>query len=514
MEKEYLILFSVLINFLIGLFIFLKEKNKKIGAHFLVSVLILTFWSLFLHFYHSQFALNPSQWLKIISLLTIIFVFEFLFFIIAISNKSLKDFRVFLITSVFLLTIIISAFFFNERISAAASSPPLITFFLCLFIYGAWLGMILLERMLKTADIEHLQRISILTGFGAFITFIAIFNAFVPLISGKNFSWVNSALSTLLTIFIAFTISRYYLFKNKIIWLDLSIGAMGAILLTLPFLVPNYKLKILTAFVFFLFSFLGYYLIKITREEFKKREEVETIVKEWEKLNVAKDQFVLSFQHHLRTPLVPIKGYLEMILKGAYGREENPVIREKLIEMKKLATTLYTLIEGLVDIQEMQMGKKILNLEDYQIDNLIESIIEELKPSVDEKGLYLNFEKSSLPAIKMDKKRMREAIWNLVDNAIKYTNEGGVVVAATIEDEKLKITVSDTGIGMEKEEIDYFLKGQLFERGEEAKRLYGPGRGIGLNLAIEFVKAHGGGIRAESKGKGKGSTFLIEMPIK
>ena len=240
--------------------------------------------------------------------------------------------------------------------------------------------MILFEKMLKTADIEHLQIKSILMGFGVFITFIVIFNAFIPLISGKNFSWVNSALSSLLTIFIAFTISRYYLLKSKTIWLELSIGAMGAILLTLPFLMPDYRLKILTAVVFSSFSFLGYYLIKIIREESKKREEVEKIMKEWEKLNLAKDQFVLSFQHHLRTPLVPIKGYLEMILKGTYGREENPVIKEKLIEIKKLADTLYSLIEDLLDIQELRVGKKILNLEDCQVDNLIESVIEELKP--------------------------------------------------------------------------------------------------------------------------------------
>jgi len=513
MEKEYLILSSVLVNFLIGLFIFLREKNKKIGVHFLASVLILTFWSLFLHFYHSQFGLNQSQWLKVITLLTIVFIFELLFFIIAVSKKPLKDFKGFLITFVLLVTIVILAFFFNGRMSAVVSSPPLTTFFLCLFIYGAWLGMILFEKMLKAADIEHLQIKSILMGFGVFITFIVIFNAFIPLISGKNFFWVNSALSALLTIFIAFTISRQSLFKSKAIRLEFSIGAMGAILLTLPFLIPDYRLKILTAVVFSSFSYLGYYLIKIIREESKKREEVERIMKEWEKLNLAKDQFVLSFQHHLRTPLVPIRGYLEMILKGTYGREENPVIKEKLFEIKKLADTLYSLIEDLLDIQELRIGKKILNLEDCQVDNLVESIIEELKLSADEKGLYLNFEKTTIPAIKLDKKRIREAIWNLVDNAIKYTKEGGVVIATRIEDEKLKIIVSDTGIGMEKEEADYFLKGQLFERGEEAKRLYGPGRGIGLNLAIEFVKAHGGRIWAESKGKGKGSTFLVEIPI-
>lgn len=155
-----------------------------------------------------------------------------------------------------------------------------------------------------------------------------------------------------------------------------------------------------------------------------------------------------------------------------------------------------------------------MSLEDCQIGNLIEGIIEESRPEAKQKGLYLKFEGIPLPMIKLDKKRIREAIWNLVDNAIKYTNRGGVTIITKIEDEKLKIAISDTGIGMEKEEIDYFLQGKLFERGGEAKKLYGPGRGIGLSLSIEFVKAHGGKIWAESEGWGKGTTFWIELPIK
>jgi signal transduction histidine kinase len=67
---------------------------------------------------------------------------------------------------------------------------------------------------------------------------------------------------------------------------------------------------------------------------------------------------------------------------------------------------------------------------------------------------------------------------------------------------------------MEKEEIERFLEGKIFERGKEAKKMYGPGRGIGLALAVEFVKAHGGRILAKSEGFGKGSTFWIELPIK
>jgi len=153
-----------------------------------------------------------------------------------------------------------------------------------------------------------------------------------------------------------------------------------------------------------------------------------------------------------------------------------------------------------------------------QLRNLIEDIIEELKPETEQKGLYLKYEPPTrtggeLPKIKLDKRRIKEAIWNLVDNAIKYTNRGGMTIKSQITNHKLQIEVSDTGVGMEREEIDYFLQGRLFERGEEAKKLYGPGRGIGLSIVIEFVKAHGGKIWAESKGWSKGATFWVELPI-
>jgi len=254
--------------------------------------------------------------------------------------------------------------------------------------------------------------------------------------------------------------------------------------------------------------------MKILFEEAKGRKEMEKILKEERELTEAKDQFILAIQHHLRTPLGPVRGYLERILDGTYGKEENPVIKEKLVEIKKLVDGLYSLVETLLDIQELKLKKEKLNLEECQIENLIESVVEELLPSAQEKGIYLKYEKTKLPTIKVDKKRIREAIWNLVDNAIKYTRSGGVKISTKIEDGKLKIEVADTGIGMEKEEIERFLEGKIFERGREAKKMYGPGRGIGLALAVEFVKAHGGKILAKSEGFGKGSTFWIELPIK
>jgi signal transduction histidine kinase len=100
-----------------------------------------------------------------------------------------------------------------------------------------------------------------------------------------------------------------------------------------------------------------------------------------------------------------------------------------------------------------------------------------------------------------------------VDNGIKYTFEGGVSIKLETVGSKCKITVSDTGIGLKKEELETLFT-KFFERGEEAERIHATGRGIGLFIADQIIKAHQGKVWVESKGKGKGSTFHIELPIK
>jgi signal transduction histidine kinase len=255
-------------------------------------------------------------------------------------------------------------------------------------------------------------------------------------------------------------------------------------------------------------------LIRSKTAEEKTIKKAEQIAREKEELLRAKDQFILSLQHHLRTPFTPLREYLERILEGTYGRIENPIVKEKLLEMKKLSDTLGSLMEDLLDIQQIKMGKEILILEDCQIESIIDAIVEEIKSEAEKKGLYLNFLKTPLPKMRLDKRRIREALFNLLDNAIKYTKRGGVTIKAFQVNKKCQIIISDTGIGMSKEEIERFLEGKIFERGEMAKRLYGPGRGIGLTIAVEFIKAHGGKIWAESEGWGKGTAFYIELPLK
>jgi len=453
----------------------------------LIFILVSVLWSLSLYFYNNPVLVNAEAWIKIIVSLTIITVFTLFYFITA-SKNLLQKFKIPLVVMAIVCSATILTLFINDLFGIESYllkfAPETTIFFLMFFVYFSLMIAILFEKFFSGSTLNRLEAIYTLTVFAVFVIIITTVYVFLPIIDeSKEYLWLG---------------------------------------------------PLLTA-VFFLFFVAGYHLIKKTGEESKKKEEAEKLAEEWKKLNEAKDQFLLSLQHHLRTPLTPFKIYLERILDGTYGREENPVIKEKLIEMKKLINTLYYLIESLLDVQELKIGKQISAPEDCRIKSLIEGIIEELKPQTEEKGLYLVFEPSEqekIAVIKTDKKRTREALWNLIDNAIKYTLKGGVTIklklaetsshlaprsakpSSAIENSILKIMVSDTGIGMAKEEIEKFLKGELFSRGEEAKKLYGPGRGIGLTIASEFIKAQGGKIWAESEGRNKGTTFWIELPIK
>lgn len=477
--------------------------------NFLFFALAVISWSFSL-LYHDQSLLSDVVWTRTITLLTLAGIFGLLFLIIAISQKRPKESISFISFFSTICILVILPFLIQEL----SLPPTAVVFLLLLFTYAAWIAIILFERSLKNPRDTHLQTMAVLFGFGLFASVAMVLAVFVPLATEKtSYMWPIPVFSLLFIIFTALVLNPHYSLKKiGYLGVKLSTGTLGIILLLLSYFSRDTNLKILTIVAFLLFCALAGRFLKVSRRESEQKKEIKKLSTEWEELNHSKDQFILSFQHHLRTPLVSVRGYLEMILNGAYGREENPIIRKRLLDVKKGVDILYSLIEGLLDMQKAHVGKNYLSKEDCQIDALIESVIEELKIEAEKKELYIKFNKGQLPTIKADKIRIRSALWNLVDNAIKYTNSGGVSIASEFRDKKAIISVTDTGIGMKKEEIDRFLKKHLFERGEEAKKLCGPGMGIGLSLAIEFVEAHGGKIWAESKGRNEGSIFWLEIP--
>jgi signal transduction histidine kinase len=234
---------------------------------------------------------------------------------------------------------------------------------------------------------------------------------------------------------------------------------------------------------------------------------------ELKSLSEAKNQFILATQHHLRTPLTIMKGYSSMLIEGDYGKL-NKKAKEKLVFFSESTQKLINLVNEFLDISQFQVGKKILKMEKVDVQKLVKDVIKEFKIEAEKKGLYLEFKKlNRIPMIKADYAKLREAIYNIVNNGIKYTEKGGITIFLEMKNKRLKIMIQDTGIGIGKKEINSLFE-KTFERSKGAQKLYTLGRGIGLYISSSIIKAHNGKIWAESSGENSGSIFHIELPIK
>lgn len=250
-------------------------------------------------------------------------------------------------------------------------------------------------------------------------------------------------------------------------------------------------------------------------KELKEAYEVEKKAKEGlELLDKTKNQFLLTIQHHLRTPLTSMMGYGDLLLKGQFGKLSKKVT-EVVKRCQNSTKSLVKMVNEFLDITQFQLGKEVAFLKaDVQLEPILDEIIDELKFQTKSKGIYLKMKKpEKISAIRADENKLKAALFNIVDNAVKYTQKGGVEVKITNDhDHVIKISVSDTGMGMSEDNLKN-LFGKIFERSDQAKKTFATGRGIGLYLSDQIIKAHNGKIWAESEGEGKGSTFNIILPI-
>jgi len=277
--------------------------------------------------------------------------------------------------------------------------------------------------------------------------------------------------------------------------------------------------RILNWSVLILFCIFGYYLIKATLEEIKRREEMEKIskelkkaYKELKKLDEAKSEFISIASHQLRTPLTAIKGYISLINEKIYGRPPRRM-KKPLNNIHTSTERLIKLVGDLLNISRIEAGKVKLNIEKVKLEDIINSVVSELKNLAKEKKLYLKWEKprKPLPKVLVDKDRIRQVILNVIDNGIRYTERGGITIRYRKGNKISKLIISDTGEGMTKKEMLNLFRS--FTRGSIGQRTWTEGTGLGLYIAKKFLDLHNGKIWAKSPGKGKGSTFYIELPI-
>jgi len=387
--------------------------------------------------------------------------------------------------------------------------------FLAFFFFYVLLFLLEIYNFLKITQKKYgkIRRNQVKYLLISFITMNMAAYAFLAAY-GINVNPLGAYLLEIISVSIlALAITKYHLFEIRVILTEILAVIMGTILFVSPFLMPDDLLRNLAIANFLLFCFFGYYLIRATYQEEKRREDAEKLAKDAVQLSEAKDQFMLSVQHHLRTPLTAIQGYSSLLLEGSFG-EINEEAKQKISRILESSRELIKLANNFLSIAKMETRKDSLLMGKVQMKAVMEEIIKELEPEKEKKKIYIKFSaKGVIPEITTDRDKIKEAIYNVVNNAIKYTQKGGITVEISLKgEENILISVKDTGIGIEKEQMKNMFR-ENFERGRNVKQINAEGVGIGLYLSARIIKNLKGKIWAKSEGNNKGSVFYIELPI-
>ena len=342
---------------------------------------------------------------------------------------------------------------------------------------------------------------------------------------------------------IFYAITRYRLFNIKLVITELTTITTWGLFLTRIIFMKDLNSVWVDALVLLTAFALGIFAIRSAIRESSQREQLQDLTEhlqqkvaaqtqeirsayevekkariELEELDKAKDQFILTTQHHLRTPLTIVKGYVDSLL----NKPPKTTLAESKDALNKtsVATSrLASLVNELLDISQMQVGKDILRREPVNPKKIVEEVLSELQPEIEKRRIETTINIPEDSTIEADPHKIKDALTNLLDNAVKYNKEGGEIkikgekTRHPIERDKqiYRITIEDTGIGISPEELPKLFT-QYFQRGKEAEKLYTTGRGIGLAVTRNIIAAHNGRIYAESEGRGKGARFVVELP--
>jgi signal transduction histidine kinase len=201
-------------------------------------------------------------------------------------------------------------------------------------------------------------------------------------------------------------------------------------------------------------------------------------------------------------------GYIAMLRNKVLPEDQ----RAKAIDIVARNTELLTrIVNDVLDTSRIVTGKLRIELQDCDLSSLVSEVAESVQQTAQAKGITLSSEIAPGVHVRGDPDRLRQTIWNLVSNALKFTPHGGVVRVSLIEDdESARVIVQDTGIGLAPESIPYVF--HRFWQGQSADNRSHGGLGLGLALARHIVELHGGSISAESEGPGHGATFEVRLP--
>lgn len=242
----------------------------------------------------------------------------------------------------------------------------------------------------------------------------------------------------------------------------------------------------------------------------KEIEEKRSLYEQAQVANRLKDEFLATVSHELRTPLNVIMGYSEMLTQEELGDEET---KEYINTIHRNAKVQSQIVNDILDISRIVTGKLRLNVDDVDVPSVVKAAIDSVEHSAVAKHIKITTHIDIMAGtVAGDFGRLQQVLWNLISNSIKFTPRyGNIDITTSVIESQVRISVKDTGLGIDKEFLPYVFE-RFRQEDATTTRRYG-GLGLGLAICRNIVELHGGTIEAKSAGKNRGAEFIVTLPI-
>lgn len=505
---------------ILGYVVFTHNKKGAVNRAFFYYSIAITFWSgAYFLWQISKTDISAIFWCKALMMGAIMIPVLYTRFVYRLINKPEHKILMYLFfaVSIVFLFLNLGNFLVDGMMARSGfdlwptAGPAFIYYLIVWFSIVVYSVYLLFIEYFRATNHKKTQLFYVL--IGTIIGYLGGATNYPLWLDIKILPWGN-ILITFYTMVMAYSILKYKLLDIKIIYTEAIIIFVFFALLVDALISPNYKIALLRMVIVLLFSVVGQGLIKNIGELKKANRQLEHDKKELVELDRMKDEFLQMATHELNTPITAIQGKLDMAVTEDLCKL-NPEQKAFLKPILNETTRLGHLSRDVLNTARIDQHRMAINRSETDLDALISDIVKNLEVKAKEKGdsiAYIPMSKS-LPKIGIDQSKIGEVITNLVGNAIKFTEKGKIAVTSKIKEGDIVVSVSDTGVGIDKEGQKH-----LFEKFYQAGR-FDPenpqeqqGTGLGLYISQNIIGLHGGKMWLESV-KDKGSIFYFSLPL-
>ncbi len=514
-------LLPLVVSLALALFIFFKNKNRKLLASrwFLVTTILLSIWLLFdLILWATEKPAYTMFFWSIINMVEPMIYASMLFFLYAFIDSKDTSFKTKLIIFALLLpTVILTPTRFalthydlTNCYREAIEGPLAFYGYIIEIIFAFWILILGMERFIRFKEAAEKKKVILITiGAAFFLLSFAMGNVVGSLLVDWELGQYGLFGIPVFMAMLAYLIVKYQAFNVKLIATQMLVATLWILTLGVLFLRRIGTVRVVVAVTLFLFTVLGYLLIKSVKREVSLREELQVA-------NEGQANLLHIINHQIKGYMTKARLVFDDLLNdGSYNLSEmaKPIVKQGFDSV----TEGVDFVQNFLTASNIERGTFTYNMMPLDFKKIVAEQAEEQRSVAEEKGL--KYELNVIDGnynMKGDEIQLGQAVRNLIDNSIKYTPKGTINLQLTTHPStklgasKILFTIQDTGVGISDE-----LKPKLFTKGgrdKDSQKINVNSTGFGLAFVRGVVEAHKGRVWADSAGPNKGSTFYMELP--